>query len=323
MPTTTETRTRAPLAATLALAAALALLGGCDGGIFGTGDGSPGPVLPDAAPQATVGPEDSGAPSPETSDADDVDVDTPVGTASEPLAPDSGAPDVSDGGTAAATALGNALVADPSASAPQLRVVNAGSADVALASDADAPGRFAVPSVAAGTASPYVALPPSARSLTLGYPSGASDGAALEGARRFEPLLLQPSSVTTLLVRDGQRPVPTVDALPTLIRSDDPDIALVRLVPGSGLGPEDGPLPTASYTLVPDGANPGGGEVELGRAALGGPADAGYASVPAGDYRLESSAPGASAPMLSFAGGSVRTLVPLESGELLVVADGG
>ena len=80
MPTTTETRTRAPLAATLALAAALALLGGCDGGIFGTGDGSPGPVLPDAAPQATVAPESGVAPGPDSSaDSDVVDQTEPPG----------------------------------------------------------------------------------------------------------------------------------------------------------------------------------------------------------------------------------------------------
>lgn len=307
----TETRVRPSLAAALALATALLAVGGCDGGIFGTGDGSSNDVAIDAGPTApsAVGPGgDSGAPPPETAGPEDGDATGDSADAGE-MSP--GAPLLPSN-----QPLANFVATDSTTSAPRLRIVNAGGSAVALASDAADPGEPLLPPVAPGTASAYATLADDVDGLMLGYVAAPGD-TRLEDPQLLRPLTLVASSVTTLLVRDGQRPTPAIVALPTRIASDDPTLALVRLLPGSGGGP------AASYTLVPDGDDPGGAEIALGDVALGGPVDAEYRPVPAGDYRLESSAPGVPPRALSFTGGAVRTLVLLGSGELLVVEDGG
>jgi len=324
---TTETHVTPP-SITLAFVAALLLAGGCDGGIFGTGDGSPSPgeltisasptdSLPDGGsadsvvePPPMAGPPSSAPDDTDTADLADAEVDDPQPTTDADM-------------TLASQTLVNTLVADPTASEPRLRVLNTGPSGIALVGEGSGSAGVGLPFVAAGTASAYVSMPDGVSSLTLGRVQAPGDEPELSSAQRLGPLLLDPASVTTLLVRDAPGAV-AVAALPTLLASDDSELALVRLVTGGGIQPADGgPVLGATYTLVPGGANPGGVAVELGSFAFGGEPAADYLSVPAGDYRLESSTPALPAQALSFTGGSVRTLVVFESGELLVVADGG
>jgi len=323
-------------------------LGACDGGIFGTGDGSSSTDLIVASPGSTAesiadigaaptddqaggagsapgtidatvaaGAGDTGGLSMDDDSASSVDGDAAAGI------------DGAEGSTAAVLSLGNLV---PEGRGGRLvRLVNASDRSLALAAELEDGAAGTVPSapssgpVRAGGTSGYVVLPPGTRSLVItgevDLPDGQASGIALY---RFMPLALAPSSVTTIFVRApiaGNAGAADVVTLPTRVTSEEPAQALVRVV--DAIDPD---RPGAVYRLVPvAGPNPGSAEVALEGVPYGrvpptadsvAPA---YVPVPAGEYRLVQPDGVTVEAFLSFAAGDVRTLVTSRDGSSPIV----
>ena len=295
----------------LLLLGALAL-GGCDGGIFGTGDGSPSVDLPNGF----------------DSSGDNIAGTGQVGDGTQGTDGPDGSPAVPS------LTFENALPTYAVAS-PTVRLVNASTLALALSTDpADgAGGGVSSGPVVPGASSAHVAMPDTLEPLRVsrdgGEPGTVADDTVLHD---LEPLLLAPSSVTTVFTRDGGAGDGTIDAvaLATRVASDDPMQALLRLVdarPDTAGGDA-----AASYALVPSGADPGGVEALLESVTFAvaaewgadaGEPGAGYVPVPAGDYRLDGPDGAALLGALSLAGGEVVTLVRRADGDPLRVVDGG
>ena len=238
-------------------------LGACDGGIFGTGDGSD-IIQPDNA---------------EDSDTANGSADGAGGATGGEEQPDAGGPpepDDSDtggssGGEEAASeqrAFEN-LQAGSDRDVPLLSVINLSQSRITAFSDADAEALFA-PAIQAGEVSAPVAVPLSSQSLSMVL----ADTASLQ--LQLSPLNLGVSSVTTLIVRDrfadaqtdpnntdpeSGEPVVDILALPSRLSPSDDALARVRILQAYAL---EGDTRTAQMLLLPAGNNPGGSEVSLG-----------------------------------------------------------
>ena len=319
----------APLLALWLLGAAV--LGGCDGGIFGTGDGGSnadmglmgGAGAPEPGPGAlAVDGDAEGAPD---TDADD-------GAPSPSMAPQ----ETQDADTAAgeppASPIDNTLVGG-TVETPRARVVNASTRPVGLTVTVGEVATLGAPGgLAPGTVGDYrdVDVEAGASALLL---TDADDGETLY---RFAPLNLGTSSVTTLLVRDVFSQTATGDGVPaieavalaTLTASDDPAQARVRVALGGAFIDEaDGPaFPT--FTLVPGGESPGGAEVTFGPIGLDGAGEveatmaartaSAYRAVPAGDYTLREVDGRTEPRAITLPAGGVYTLVVGGSGFIRV-----
>ena len=352
----TAERRRLPLV-TLLCALALAA---CDGGIFGTGDGSSDlPIDADAGNPSDTPAEgapgeigDGGASAPEPVGSDDAGetsgddggvsgsgTTTGGDTGGGTTGGTTGGMDGGDTGDDDAVPLqpGN-LVSAPSSpftntqvtgtvpALPRVRLVNATRTSIALL---DGGGVAVLASdVAPGEASEYAAVPLGTDSLTARRPSGAEGGEA--DSYRLEPLLLGTSTVTTLVVRDADDPDGSgdfdggIDIVPlvTLTSPDDAAQTFVRVVQGVGLSESPDEVAVETFTLVPDGASPGGVEVTLGGVSFDDAPATDYRAAPAGDYLLSGSGGGVSPRPVSLAPDTVYTFVIIGADEVSSVIDG-
>ncbi|NND92511.1 MAG: DUF4397 domain-containing protein [Granulosicoccus sp.] len=261
----------------LLLLAFLPALTGCDGGIFGTGDGSDSLSTVDAS-----GP------------GDEIPAQTPDGTGNDghPAAmPD--APE--DNGATETRAFANLLITG-SVSDPRLVMVNLSSENLTVRVGSDSANVFASP-VVSGTTSQRVRVSVNASELTVLDENGSRRLLTLS------PLHLGAFSVTTLIARDRpptdaqgmapsatSSPSPAVEiiTLATRLSADAADVAGVRLLQADRLGTDDAP---ASMTLVPAGSEPGGAEVTLDDISVDSFGDrAAYEVVAPGSYVLTDSA---------------------------------
>lgn len=285
-----------PALAALLVVSLFAPLGGCDGGIFGTGGDSDASVARpiDATGEGTAGTDGS------VSEGGGTGGSTGDGaggtTGGDDASPD---PDVDAPPDAESTPLENMLGTDADPT-PRVRVVNAGATPLALATIDDGETLSSV-EIASGTVGTALDVPlGTGAGLWLFRPGG-------ESLARFAPLMLAPSSLTTLVLREDGADVDVV-ALPTRLASDDPTTALVRALAGSRLDDPDGPPSRSALVLVPDGASPGSAEATLGPLDFDDPS-AEYTVVAAGDYRLEDPAGRIAPASLTLEGGAVYTLV--------------
>jgi hypothetical protein len=300
----------------------LALLSGCDGGIFGTGDGN------DLVTDVGASP-DSGAPG-----TDNPGTDHPGQTPEMPTTgvdPDDNSPPGSGGQSEGFTQVGfeNLLVASTIVE-PQLSLVNLSTLDLDVqvspgsddmfdaafdsGFDSGFDPVFDTP-VAAGTASRRQGLPLAADGLRiLATRSG-------ESVWLLSPLNLGAYTVTTLVSRSAvdastNQPVSTTDtaevngvevtALPTLL-SADPGMVLVRILQTTPLDSAD---TAARMILVPSDTSPGSSEVDLGRvSAAGFVVGAEYHSVAPGSYLLTDTLGRFPPEPLDVAAGEVYTLI--------------
>lgn len=276
----------------------------CDGGIFGTGDGSD--VLTDV-------------------DASSPSTDSPNGetTGSTPVGSDTGMDLGTDLPTSETLAFENLQVSG-SHVAPLIALLNLSSTSLIVRLDDSTDSLFGE-AVPPGVASRRLAMSTGTESLSV------IDADTLQPVLRLSPLNLGASSLTSLIARNhptdngdggiGARPAAQVIALPTHQSTADPNVAFVRILQGALLDGQDQP---GTMTLVPSGAAPGSTDVLLGTlsaATFGQEAD--YQVVSPGNYALTDSLSRFTPVNLSFAGGDVRTLVLTVTPSTLLVIDDG
>ncbi len=231
--------------------AALLLVSGCDGGLFGTGDG--GNVID----------VDAGAPVTELPPAQTPQMPgTPTdGTGTEEQAP---------------TVEFDNLISGQSNTAPVIALLNTSSRplnisrelnDATLFTQAIEPGSFSEP----------VAISPGDNFLDV------LDAQSLQRVFSIRPLNAGESSVTTLIARVLSDQTFDVVTLRTLTLSSTPTVAQVRIVQSNLLDETDTP---ATITLQPAGTAPGNAEVLFANVAASSASQASYQTVGAGSYQL-------------------------------------
>lgn len=253
-----------PMLATLTALLLLLSLGACDGGIFGTGDGSD-IIHPDNAEGSDT---DNGSTDGASGGATGGEEQPDAGAPSEPDDSDTGGSDVGEEAASEQRAFEN-LQAGSDRDVPLLSVINLSQSRITAFSDADAEALFA-PAIQAGETSAPVAVPLSSQSLSVVL----ADTASLQ--LQLSPLNLGVSSVTTLIVRDrfadaqtdsnntdpeSGEPVVDILALPSSLSPSNDALARVRILQAYAL---EGDARTAQMLLLPAGNNPGGSEVSLG-----------------------------------------------------------
>lgn len=268
--------------------AALLLVSGCDGGLFGTGDG--GNVID----------VDAGAPVTELPPAQTPQMPgTPTdGTGTEDQAP---------------TVEFDNLISGQSNTAPVIALLNTSSRplnisrelnDATLFTQAIEPRSFSEP----------VAISPGDNFLDV------LDAQSLQRVFSIRPLNAGESSVTTLIARVLSDQTFDVVTLRTLTLSSTPTVAQVRIVQSNLLDETDTP---ATITLQPAGTAPGNAEVLFANVAASSASQASYQTVGAGSYQLLDSLARFQPAEITVEEGEIYTLVitSLQAPVLIVQRD--
>lgn len=249
----------------------LLVLTGCDGGIFGTGDGS------------VVTPVDG-------IDAGSSDLQPPEGTGSPTDGSDQPSsevqPDASDDTQAELRPFENLQIGSNS-NRPLIALVNLSAVPLNASTGAD---DLFMAAILPGAVSDYASIALESTQLTV------TDAATAEPLLVLSPLNLGAFSVSTVIARDRLPAAPSDTGSPTTLPDveiiavpsqqlpSDDGVARVRLLQSSALDSDDRP---ASMSLIPADALPGGSEADLGNvsaATFGTQAD--YRLVAPGSYRL-------------------------------------
>jgi len=306
-----------------ALLLMLLLLTGCDGGIFGTGDG--GDIV---SPTDVEGsdPTDNGT---EPDEGDSIAPEEPVTEPESPLAPGADSGDA----TIELRAFENLDTGSDSAT-PLLSLINLSQQSLGAFSDTDTQALFSAP-VQPGALSPRVTVPLGTESLSV--IDTDTDNTQLV----LSPLNLGNASVTTLIARDrlaepgagpgagpGADPETDIDpetssatvdilALPARLSLSDDALARVRLLQVYPIAGDDR---AGQMMLLPAGANPGGSEVSLGLVSA---ADflqtLVYQTVTAGSYELQDSLSRFAPYPLTLSPGHAYTLILTGSETVLLI----
>lgn len=271
--------------ACLSLVVLLAVVG-CDGGLFGTGDGSD-----------IVEPVGGSAP------VTDVQPEAPVvGSPNSPADPSAGA----DNASATNDRLEN-LLASSNNPLAIVSLINS-SSQVLNIVGTDAATPLHNTAIEIGAVSEQIQISEDLSMLSI------VSQQETEILFSYSSIDLAPSSVTTLIAFDIPQPaantqiVPSlgVIALRTLTISPDPTVASVRIVQASQLGDSDD---IATLTLEPSGLNPGSGEVAFDSISLNNAPLSTYMPVNEGMYRLRDSRDRFEPIPVSFSAGRIYTLV--------------
>ncbi len=283
------------------LVGVLAILTGCDGGIFGTGDGDI---------DSSVDNVDAVSPGSEP----------PTGTETLPTeGEDEPSPDDPDDDSQVETRSFENLLIGSDRTRPLIALVNlsAVSLDVIVGANELFPD-----AILPGVVSTYSSVALESTQLSV------VDGITADPLLILSPLNLAAYSVSTLVARDrltiggDEQTLADVDivAIASQQLSSDDGVARVRLLQASLLDDDDVP---ANMSLVPADESPGGSEVDLGvvsAASFGTSSD--YRLVTPGSYRLVDSL-GRLAPLsVELSSGEFHTLILTGSPvELLVLRD--
>ncbi|MEE9322406.1 MAG: hypothetical protein V3U76_18340 [Granulosicoccus sp.] len=273
------------------------LITACDGGIFGTGEGSSdaaivypsGGAAADSEADSTSGAAPASAP---TETANEV--------SSSPV--ESGWTDFSN------TEIGS------TATDPQVRVVNVSRHPISfITAGSSAPE----PVIAPGTASAYVTAPIGESVIEI----LDSDDAEYNTLYAVDPLNLGASTVTTLVIRnltlDPQGGSISVIPLSSTTMIDDPSLALVRVV----LAVAESEVTSVELSLQPVNDNPGPANSEFANLTES-QLSSNYQLITAGDYVLGSGA--SFTTTVRAVEGKVQTWVihaPAEVWDVLTVID--
>lgn len=291
------------------------LLTGCDGGIFGTGDG--GDIVSPADVEGSD-PTDNGT---EPDEGDSTAPEEPVTEPESPLAPGADSGDA----TIELRAFENLDTGSDSAT-PLLSLINLSQQSLGAFSDTDTQALFSAP-VQPGALSPRVTVPLGTESLSV--IDTDTDNTQLV----LSPLNLGNASVTTLIARDrlaepGADPETDIDpetssatvdilALPARLSLSDDALARVRLLQVYPIADDDR---AGQMMLLPAGANPGGSEVSLGLVSA---ADflqtVVYQTVTAGSYELQDSLSRFAPYPLTLSPGHAYTLILTGSETVLLI----
>ena len=277
---------------TILLVGALAMLTGCDGGIFGTGDGdldasadSVGTELPDSQPPASTDMSPEGV--------------------DEPASPDASAGDSDDASQVELRPFEN-LETGSSSSLPVIALVNLSTRSLNAVAETEL---LYSDAIQPGAVSNYASVALESTQLSV------IDGATAQTLLRLSPLNLGAFSASTLIARDRPttdtsepgNPFVEIIAITSQLLASNDGVARVRLLQASPLDGEDEP---ASMSLVPAGASPGGSEVELGTvSAAGFGSSSDYRLASPGSYRLVDSLGRLTPQSVALAAGEFHTLI--------------
>ncbi len=304
---------------TLAALLLLLSLGACDGGIFGTGDGSD-IIQPDNAEDSDTANGSTDGAGGATGGEEQPDAGGPP----EPNDADSGEAGGDEGAASEQRAFEN-LQAGSNRDVPLLSVINLSQSRITAFSDA-APAALFASAVQAGEVSAPVAVPLSSQSLSVVL----ADTASLQ--LQLSPLNLGVSSVTTLIVRDrfagaqtdsnntdpeSGEPVVDILALPSRLSPSNDALARVRMLQAYALA---GDTRTAQMLLLPAGSNPGGSEISLGSVSPDSFQQIpDYREVTAGSYAVQDSLQRFAPVPLTLDAGQSYTLILAGSEALIVI----
>ncbi len=305
------------------------LLVACDGGLFGTGDGSADDNLIITGGGSSDGITDSMETSPgidtgtspatdTTAGPDEGDISNvdPSGTATDTNASSPNTPQ-----SGATRAFENTDQAVNTVAVPFGQVLNLSTRRILLASNAPDELLIDQPGLADNAISQHLALMEGTSSLYFLDATPEQPPTLDHTLFAIDPMTLDPSTVTTFIVREHNS---IIDVLPlrTQTSTVDQNLALVRLVQASALNDAN---KISSLKLNSTGPNPGGVDITFDNISYDGVVDDAYQSVPAGDYLLEDPTSGFSAQAISLEGGKVYTLIWLSLTEpvLQIHVDGG
>lgn len=263
----------------LTLFAVLALLTSCDGGLFGTGDGTD---------NLDIDASDSGIAS-----GNDSDANSESEEAQEPDSVSGSQPEQTS-----SLVFDNVLVGSDRIE-PTISLFNNSTRSLDVVSEASATPVFSS-SIAPGTSSEPGTLFTGANLLNI------VDTQTGQPVFSIQPLNAGASSVTTLIARNLIDQQVDVVALRTLSVSNTPTVAQVRLVQATLLNELDS---ATTFTLQPNGSLPGNTEVEFLNVAASTANEAQYRTVGAGTYQLTDALNRFEPIALTVLAGEIYTLV--------------
>jgi len=118
------------------------------------------------------------------------------------------------------------------------------------------------------------------------------------------------SSLTTIIVRGSSEQIIDGRILRTLARTSDTSTAQVRLVLADALDTNDSP---AQFSLLPNGIEPGSGEINFPNLSLSSDITDAYQTAGAGEYELVDSLNRFNPVQLNLAAGKIYTLIILNN----------
>jgi len=281
---------------TLFLFAALLALAGCDGGLFGTGDGSDiveldASAVGDQRPAEPTPGAPTASPGPEQNEAgNSVDSEEPAGSI-----------------------VFDNLVAGSATEEPALSVLNVATRTLNLISETDNTLLFNEP-LLSGSTSDTLTLSLGENFLDL------VDAQTQLPVFSIRPLNAGAFSVTTLIARDQDNQNIDVIALTTLTVSDTPSVAQIRLVQADRLNNTD---TSTTFVLRPAGEQPGDAEVSFTNVSAATASLAQYRVAGEGSYELVDSLGRIEPVELTLSAGEVYTIVLIDTATsaLLVQTD--
>lgn len=270
----------------LILICAVSLLIGCDGGLFGTGDGTDTIQIETGA--------DSTPPDTNTQDPDPTPVTDPTenpGTGdNDSTPPASQAPDESS--------FEN-LQAGTDSTTPGVHLINVSDRSISVFNESTGSNVFPNP-ISAGTVSDAAAIQLGENNLLI------RDTANDTVVASIRPLNAGASTLTTLIVRNTDNQSIDVVKLSSISISLTPTVAQVRVIQANLFGTTD---TEATFMLLPFGENPGGSAVLFNNINSSSASEATYQLATPGDYRLVDSLGRFDAVPLTVSAGKIYTLI--------------
>lgn len=255
--------------------AILLTLGGCDGGIFGTGDGSdvqemkPGEHEADAMPGGNSnGPGDQDLDSQITDNIATLEFDNLLNSGGQVQ--------------------------------PAVRLINLTAVELNVHINLIQVAPLYLTPVASQQIGEPVPVPLGENTLTIRESSGG------DTLFSFSPFNAGEASVTTLIARASPSNEYSVLALRTLTRSNMPSAALLRIVQVYPLDETD---TRSTFTLEPQGNAPGSAQLSFPDIAASSEPDSAYSTVGAGEYQLTDSLARFEPVRIALSAGDIYTLL--------------
>lgn len=262
----------------------VALLSACDGGLFGTGDGS-------NTIQVNTGADNN---SPDTNTPDSEPVTDPIDGqdtgATDPTPPAIETPDES---------TFENLQAGTNSTTPGIHLINVSDRSISVFNESTGSNVFTNP-IAAGTVSNAAPIQLGENNLVI------RDTGSDTVVATIRPLNAGASTLTTLIARNTTNQALDVVKLSSISISLTPSLAQVRVVQADLFGAAD---TEATFMLLPSGENPGSSAVLFNNINSGSAAEATYQLAAPGDYRLVDSLGRLEAVPLTVNAGKIYTLI--------------
>ncbi|MFK8076860.1 MAG: hypothetical protein AB8B84_09770 [Granulosicoccus sp.] len=268
------------------------LLSACDGGLFGTGDGS-----------NTIQVETGADSNPPDSDTRDPDPDSNPST--DPVE-NPGTGDGNSAPPATQTPVDSSfenLQAGTNSTTPGIHLINVSDRSIGVFNESNGSNVFSNP-IPPGSVSDAAAIQLGENNLVV---TDTTNDTAIAYIR---PLNAGTSTLTTLIVRNTTGESLDVVKLSSISISQTPTVARVRVVQANSFGTTDS---EATFMLLPFGNNPGGSTVLFNNINSSSASEANYQLATPGGYRLVDSLGRFDDIPLDVGAGKIYTLIIQES----------